>query len=163
MTKMIAIITPSVFTTCAAAFMAVVIFSAFAPILCAARPAPALNTDTVLDAIVEVENWNHYSIGAAGERGPWQITRGVWHQYSSKPFAWAECRDLDEKIECRRVARAHGRWIRTVLKDMSMEDSAYNFALIWTAGYGAVANQGASSEKKQYAQRVENCYQEIAR
>jgi hypothetical protein len=122
-----------------------------------------LNNDTVIDAIVEAENWDGHSIGANGERGPFSFKRATWQQYSSKPFFWADCTTLEQKTETRRVALRYAVWIRGVMHDMAMKQDAFTFALIWNAGFTRVIKGAASFEQRSYAKRVQVLYDDLAK
>lgn len=114
-------------------------------------PAP-LNPERALEAIVQVENWIPGTIGAAGERGRYQITPAVWRKHSRVPQAKASA------AEQLRVARAHLADIRTQLRAARFPDTPYFIGLAWTAGVAKTIARQASPAKRDYAARVENIY-----
>ena len=52
-------------------------------------PSPSIDGNRLLEAIRQVENWNG-RMGAAGERGVFQITPEAWAEATSMPFEWAD-------------------------------------------------------------------------
>lgn len=120
--------------------------------------------DLMVEAIRQVENWDGHSRGAAGERGPWQITPSVWDECSDKPFSWADGRSNSEKTETRRVAREKLYRISARLTHAGYLPDAYTVALVWSAGWDAFFYRhprSPSKAKRDYADRARNLYDEI--
>ena len=127
----------------------------------AATPKPACDIDLMVETLRQIENWDGRSLGAAGERGPWQFTPDVWHQYSTLPFSCAEGKSNAEKTEQRRVAREVVFAISERVKAARRTPDAYTVALIWGAGWSAYyygQPHKPSAKKRDYAQRAENLY-----
>jgi hypothetical protein len=123
-------------------------------------PKP-LDLTQVVEAIRQVEHWNGEDIGAAGERGPWQFTRETWLDFSKKPFWWASSHKREHKEEQHRVALAYITWIQEHLVNIPLKERAYAVALVYTCGYSAVKRGHISREKRDYAQRAQNIYDEL--
>lgn len=124
----------------------------------------AFDIDVMLEALRQVENWDGRSRGADGERGPWQITPAVWCKYSDKPFAWADGRSFDARIEQRRVAREHVYDITLWLESEKTNPTPFRVALVYCAGWSAYAHaipHKPSKAKRDYARRATNIYSEL--
>lgn len=144
---------------------AVVIFLCIAVITLSAHvarksPKP-LDLTQVVEAIRQVEHWDSSSIGQAGERGPWQLTRGLWFEYSKQPFWWASGPMRNHKAEQHRVAMAYVEWIHDHLVHIPLPPTANSVALVYTAGWSGVKHGKPSKAKRDYAQRVQNVYDEL--
>lgn len=123
-----------------------------------------IDIDLMLEAIRQVENWDGHSRGAAGERGPWQMTRPIWQVLTDKPFDWADSPNLDHQIESHRVAREWVYEIRKLLRNRKLVATPYNVALVWTSGWGVFSfyhPKPVSAAKKDYAQRATNLYLDL--
>lgn len=118
----------------------------------------ALDLDHLAEAIAAVENWDGSSIGAAGERGKYQISFSVWSQHTNKPFALAASNQPVAVAEQLKVTLKHLEWIIACLPGLKLRRTAFNIALVYTYGYGNVAARRFSREKHDYAIRVANVY-----
>lgn len=122
--------------------------------------APLLDNEKLLQAIALVENWDGESIGAAGERGPWQMLESTWKEYSddTMPFSkhvWIR------SAEAHRVLNAHASRIRDWMEAKSLPQTAWTFALFWKAGYGRVIHNRLRPADKAYAERAQNIYKTL--
>lgn len=127
------------------------------------RTKKPLDLVQVVEAIRQVEHWNGSAIGAANERGPWQMTYDTWSDFSNKPFWWAGSHARDCKAEQHRVALAYVTWIHDNLIHIPLNESAYSIALVFTCGYSGVKHGKPSRAKRDYAQRVQNIYDELTK
>jgi hypothetical protein len=117
-----------------------------------APPAFGWERSEVLEAIHQVENPNDtLRIGRRGELGPFQFRPTVWYTYTQKPFSLAA-----DRAEAQTVAEAHYEWIKRGLVRNGREISPYEIGLAWNAGLQATLSNRASSNSRQYAQRVAN-------
>jgi len=113
----------------------------------------ALDPARLADAIRPVENW-HGLDGRHGERGPYQITRGVWSMHMpGTPFAAAR-----QEGPGRACALKHIAWLARQLKAAGWPDNAHTIALAYNAGLTAVLTGKVPLESYDYALRVENLY-----
>lgn len=96
--------------------------------------------------------------GKHGELGRYQIQKQLWQQVSHLPF---EC--ATDPVAARKVAIRHLEWLERKLKDHeSLERSrVYLIALGWNAGPQAVLHVFATRNQRDYAQRVENLYNDM--
>ena len=117
-----------------------------------------LDNEMLRVTIVGKENWDGLSIGRSGERGKYQLTRGVWKSYSTEPFWWASSPEVLHREETERVATAHIAWCRAAVCNLGLKESPYSFALVWNAGYGTVFYGRITSAQRQYAEYFENLY-----
>ena len=143
---------------------AMVLLVGFVTIVHAAGGERELNVDAMVEALRQVENWDGHSRGAAGERGPWQITPAVWNQFSDQPFSYAESRAPWCRSETRRVAREYVLWIHRRLSDAKLPAGPFTVALVWTSGWNAYfyhSPHKPTRRKKDYAERARNLYKEI--
>jgi hypothetical protein len=115
--------------------------------------SPATDSDRLLNAIRQVEEWQGRD-GAAGERGPWQITKAVWMQHCP---AWGF-----EKARAQRYARVcaarHLDWLVAGLRRKGIEPVPYTLALAWNAGLTGATNGRAPRRAHDYADRVQALY-----
>lgn len=146
----------------------IVIFITVA-ILCvslrAAMPKPRCDIDVMVEALRQTENWDGHSRGAAGERGPWQITPAVWKRYSNLPFGCADGHSNADKTEQRRVAREFVYAIMHRLSLANRDRDAFTVATVWAAGWDCYfywTPHKPSKAKFAYARRAEALYGEIA-
>lgn len=140
-----------------------VIVSAF--VLCTAAMAKntpsstgAVNVPHLLDSIAGAENTKQWEIGPGGERSIYQISPAVWQTHSDLPFEQAS--RIGEKSQDRawNVAHKHIDWIRARLYLLELDDTPYSIALVWHAGYGRCMAKKIRAIDREYAQRVENIY-----
>lgn len=128
----------------------------------AASPRPPIDVNIMVDALRVTENWDGVSRGAAGERGPWQITRAVWMQYSNHPFTHCESKAfIDEQ---RLVVKFYVAEIISQLVINDQNDTPFAIALCWCAGPRCAIHHSprAPSEAKcEYASRAQNIYKEL--
>lgn len=128
-------------------------------------PEPA-DIDLMVESIRQVENWDGVSRGAAGERGPWQMTEPVWNQYSTLPFSCAEGKSNAEKTEQRRVARECLYAISQRLQAARRNRDALTVAVVYCAGWGCYfywQPHKPTRAKFAYAYRAENLYWDLWR
>lgn len=124
-----------------------------------------IDVELMADAIRMVENWDLRSPGAAGELGYWQITPGVWREFSSQPFMVAGLMTEAAETEQRRVAVAIILDIKNRLILIGRKPTPYLVALCYNAGFGcAIYHQPhfPSGRKIEYAHRAENIYREYS-
>ena len=104
-----------------------------------------INEKILLEAIAEVETGNRDGvIGAAGERGRYQLSRPIQRVVGGYDRAAAQ------------------RWMKVVLADMQKYDipiCAYNLAYIWNSGIHAVRKGRIPMSTYDYGARVNNIYQ----
>jgi hypothetical protein len=122
----------------------------------------AVDVDRMVRALAIVENSTGL-VGAAGERGDLQFLPEVWAMYSAKPFAWAHGSRPEMRREQARVARVHVAWILARLPGLRMGDSVWSVALMHNAGYGRVRDRRWLPRQRDFAERVTNVYEELAR
>lgn len=117
--------------------------------------APALGATEraeTLRAINWVENpTNHTRRGPKGELGPYQFRAQTWRLHTSRPFSLAIVREHADA-----VAIKHYEWIKQGLIEAGIEPSAYNIALAWNSGLGAVQRGRVPTVSYNYAERVAN-------
>lgn len=117
--------------------------------------------EKMVDVLREVENWDGKSVGAAQERGPWQITQTVWQQFSDTSFKQADRKSSAALREQRYVARECVIWIVGRLEKAGYSITPYNVALVWCAGWGSFHRHDPrrpSHLKQFYAERASNIY-----
>lgn len=119
-----------------------------------------LDLARMAECIRQVENSKLEHVGAAGERGLYQITPAVWHQHSSAPHHWASSSREVCRAETLRVVLAHLTHLRVQLacQRPPFPDTPYFVALAWGAGATATIERTASAEKRSYAARAQNLY-----
>ncbi len=127
-----------------------------------AAPKP-LDLDDVVEAIRQVEHWDGSSIGASGERGPFQFTKSTWSEFSKKPFWWASGYGWACREEQYATALRYVTWINDNLVHVPLRETAYSVALVYTCGYTAVKHGKPSREKRDYAQRVQTIYDQLTK
>jgi hypothetical protein len=105
-----------------------------------------------LRAINLVENpTNQTQVGRFGELGPYQFRPATWRMHTDKPFRLAIQRDVADE-----VAVKHYEWIKRMLDQAGIEPNAFNIAMAWNCGLGAVVQGRVPSVTYNYAQRVSN-------
>ena len=139
----------------------VILLVVTAPFVFAEADDPTLNLDRVKRSIRMVENWDGRSVGGSGEVGPYQIMPHVWVQFSEKPISWAYGSHPAQKAEQERVAAAIVDWIAERLTTLRLPRTARSIGLVWTAGYGNVKDRKYGKAKRDYAQRVQNIYDDF--
>lgn len=141
-----------------------ILLSVVAGVACAnVREQKPLDLALVVEAIRQVEHWDGRSIGASNEVGPWQVTPAVWREFSSKPIWWATIRSPECRAEQHAVALRHVTWINKHLFEIPLRESAYSIALVYTCGWKGVKHGNPSAAKRDYAQRVQNVYDELSK
>lgn len=127
-----------------------------------ASPRQPLDVNVMVDALRVTENWDGVSRGAAGERGPWQITRAVWMRYSHHPFDQSEPKVfIDEQ---RMVAKHYVTDIISQLLWNEQNETPFAIALCWCAGVSCAIHhrpRAPSEAKCEYASRAQNIYKEL--
>ncbi len=122
---------------------------------------PPLDNAKLIIAIRRVENWDGYSEGKHGERGPSQIKLITWKQHTKRAWRHALYMTTEDQLIYREVEDAHGSWIRDVIGSRRLPDTAYTFALCWRAGVHNVLDHNITPEERSYAQRASNIYQQL--
>lgn len=111
-----------------------------------------VNTEALLKAIAEVETGTtNFSracprIGRNGERSAWQIKKVVWDKLTSAKFQTAST----DAAHAKRVAHAHLENLKYRVLNIGKKPDPYTLAMMWNSG----------KNKKEYAARVLNLYQE---
>ncbi|HLP02222.1 MAG TPA: hypothetical protein VK163_09360 [Opitutaceae bacterium] len=128
-------------------------------LVCLAASLRAGEQWETLQAIHLIENpQNSPRPGAHGELGAYQFRQTTWRMHSRAPFRNALVRSHADQ-----VAVAHYDWLVQQLQRNGLRPSAYNIALAWNAGIGAVVSGRAPRASHQYAQRVVNIADELRR
>ena len=104
------------------------------------------------DAIRVVEDSGERERGNANEWGFWQHTPAVWKMHSDM-IQWNA-----PESEQRRVARAHVAYLAKRLEAAGVKATPYMIALAYGAGLSAAVGNSASPEKRDYANRAANIY-----
>ena len=128
----------------------------FAPVLTVLSPAAhAAQTAArwaTLEAIHNLENpYDRSTPGPYGELGPYQFREATWRQYSHEPFRHALNRCSSDQ-----VAIACYERLKSVLAQHGYPATAYNIALAWNGGIGAVLGRHPSHAARDYAERAAN-------
>lgn len=109
-----------------------------------------------LKAIDQVETGGRDdALGAAGERGRYQLSRSVWELHSKKPFAYAH-----NRMFAHAVAERHFDRLVHQLELANWPADAESIAAAWNAGLSATVNNHLTAATRDYAQRVANLYAE---
>ncbi len=109
-------------------------------------------TDTIAQQIAVVERApSSYKSGAAGERGPYQLTFSVWSQHTTLPFELA-----DHEVYAKPIAKLHLEWLKTNLIKAGFVPSTYRIALAWNAGLTTVIRHREKPRSIDFANRVRN-------
>jgi hypothetical protein len=128
----------------------------------AKQPAyPEVDDDLLLEAIRRVEHTARHQVGRAGERSEYQFIPAVWRQHSKFPIWRASSNKPECVAEQQRVARAHLSWIRVAMPRIGLSTTPYTLALVWNAGIGRVSRHETSLAQQDYANRVNNTYQNL--
>jgi hypothetical protein len=114
--------------------------------------ASAQSRFATLRAIHLLENpTNRSTPGPYGELGPYQFRSAVWYKYSQTPFRHALNRQASDY-----VAVCHYEWLKDQIESHGLSGSAYNIALAWNGGLGAVLRGHSPRAARDYAQRASN-------
>jgi hypothetical protein len=111
-----------------------------------------INESKLLHAIEMVENWKGRD-GQDGEKGPYQITERLWHQYTLLDFT-----DENVREHGREVALCHLDWLHLQMKKHGIPETSFSYAVAWCAGWNALKTGIYSKAKEDYAKRVQNIY-----
>ena len=124
--------------------------------------AQAKSDAALLEAIAQVESgMNRKAVGAAGERGMYQVGYAAWKDAEERlkaeghyRFPWSKWRDATAQDM---IAAAHLRRIRDNFKRIgNLAPTPEQLALVWNVGWsGAVARGFAPND---YAIRVGNLF-----
>jgi hypothetical protein len=124
--------------------------------------AQAKTDALLLESIAHVESgMNRKAIGAAGERGMYQVGHDAWKDAEERlkaeghyRFPWSKWRDATAQDM---IAASHLRWIRANFKRIGIASpTPEELALVWNVGWsGAVARKFRPNE---YAERVANLF-----
>ena len=117
-------------------------------------PPKPLDLERMLEAIKQVEAWDGKTRGKAGEWGPWQMTPEVWHYYTTKSMTWAT------PFQLRTNARRELVRLSEQIVCLRQPVTAFNLALAYGGGLRLIGRKEVPAAKLDYAQRVENCYQD---
>lgn len=104
------------------------------------HPDP-LDLERLVWAIKQVENWDGHTRGAMGEWGAMQMRPAIYKRYANDELGYVQ-KLVDE---ARSLNRLPTPWL---------------IGLLHNAGYPAVAKHRAHAAKLDFAQRVENCYED---
>ena len=124
--------------------------------------AAAASDATLLEAIAQVESgMNRKAIGAAGERGMYQVGREAWKDAEERlkaeghyRFPWSKWRDATAQDM---IAACHLRWIRANFKRVGKPDpTPEQIAVVWNLGWSAAVAR--SFKPNDYALRVANLF-----
>ena len=124
--------------------------------------AAAASDATLLESIAQVESgMNRKAIGAAGERGMYQVGRDAWKDAEERlkaeghyRFPWSKWRDATAQDM---VAASHLRWIRANFKRVGKPDpTPEQIAVVWNLGWSAAVAR--SFKPNDYALRVGNLF-----
>ena len=124
--------------------------------------AAAASDATLLESIAQVESgMNRKAIGAAGERGMYQVGREAWKDAEERlkaeghyRFPWSKWRDATAQDM---VAASHLRWIRANFKRVGKPDpTPEQIAVVWNLGWSAAVAR--SFKPNDYALRVANLF-----
>jgi len=124
--------------------------------------AQAKSDAALLQAIAHVESgMNRKAVGAAGERGMYQVGYAAWKDAEERlkseghyRFPWSKWRDATAQDM---IAASHLRWIRANFYRIGMTDpTPEQYAVVWNLGWSAaVACRFAPND---YALRVGNLF-----
>ena len=124
--------------------------------------AAAASDATLLESIAQVESgMNRKAIGAAGERGMYQVGREAWKDAEERlkaeghyRFPWSKWRDATAQDM---VAASHLRWIRANFVRVGKPDpTPEQIAVVWNLGWSAAVAR--SFKPNDYALRVGNLF-----
>jgi hypothetical protein len=124
--------------------------------------AAAASDATLLESIAQVESGqNRKAIGAAGERGMYQVGRDAWKDAEERlkveghyRFPWSKWRDATAQDM---IAASHLRWIRANFKRVGKPDpTPEQIAVVWNLGWSAAVAR--SFKPNDYALRVANLF-----
>ena len=124
--------------------------------------AAAASDATLLESIAHVESgMNRKAIGAAGERGMYQVGKEAWDDASARLkaeghyfFPWSKWRDATAQDM---IAASHLRWIRSNFHRIGMTDpTPEQLALVWNVGWTAARER--AFRPNDYAFRVANLF-----
>jgi hypothetical protein len=128
-------------------------------LLCLATSLRAGEQWETLQAIHLIENpQNSPRPGSHGELGAYQFRQSTWRMHTRAPFGNALVRSHADQ-----VAVAHYDWLAEQLRRNGFRPTAYNIALAWNAGIGAVVSGRAPRASHHYAQRVVNIADDLRR
>jgi hypothetical protein len=117
-----------------------------------AHGASAQSRFATLKAIHLLENpTNRTTPGPYGELGPYQFRSVIWYKYSQSPFRHALNREASDYVAVR-----HYQWLKDQIERHGLPSSAYNIALAWNGGLGAVLRGHAPRAARDYAERAAN-------
>lgn len=120
--------------------------------------AATLNVPALATALRQAEGYRGRD-GAAGERGPWQLTLAVWQKHMPGiPFAQARL-----EAPARACALKHIEWLHQELQKAGWQGSVYEIALAWNAGLTRTLEGRAPRASENFAVRVVNLYVEAVR
>jgi hypothetical protein len=129
--------------------------------------AAAASDATLLESIAHVESgMNRKAIGAAGERGMYQVGKEAWDDAAARlkaeghySFPWSKWRDATAQDM---IAAAHLRWIRANYARVGiLTPTPEQIAIVWNLGWSAaVARRFAPND---YALRVGNLFRSQAK
>ena len=118
-----------------------------------------IDVHRMIESLAAVENWDHISVGAKGERGRLQFMPATWKSFSKKPHAWAG--RLDDPRCIRETERVEYAYVITIMGEADrMFDvvTPYNIGLLHCAGYKACRDGRVTQAKVEFAERVDAIY-----
>ena len=124
--------------------------------------AQAKSDAAFLSAVAQVESGhNRKAIGAAGERGMYQVGKEAWDDASARlkaeghyAFPWSKWRDATAQDM---IAASHLRWIRSNFHRIGMTNpTPEQMALVWNVGWTAARQR--AFRPNDYAFRVANLF-----
>lgn len=123
-------------------------------------PEP-INLSKLHSALKGIEAWDGRSVGRAGERGPLQMKRTTWYDFSDRPHSWAAGGNPIRDAEAKRAETQYVLWLIEVCnKQIGRKPTPYMVGLIHNAGCGTVEHGRPNAHQRDFAQRVENLYYE---
>lgn len=132
------------------------VVTGLAPLPSAPSTSSSLDLSRLLRAIAWVESGNRDNlIGPCGERSRYQITRGVFHQYSKLPHEHCHGPYADW------IAWQHLVWLYNLLHNKQTREEVFTLAWAWRAGPTPILHNLFSWRNdifNDYATRVFNLY-----
>lgn len=127
-------------------------YAAASVALLLAAGAKAQSRAATLQAIHCLENpTDRTAPGRCGELGAYQFREATWQMYSQEPFSHALNRRASDDVAVR-----HYEWLKQQIESHGIPGSAYNIALAWNGGLGAVLRGQSPQAARDYAQRASN-------
>ena len=116
--------------------------------------AEPLDVERMIWALKLAENWDGHSIGKRGERGPLQFTASRWHELTVLHFSCAMHGGNVYDV----IAARHVLDLIAQCEQIGAHPTAYMIGALHNAGRAAVVSGRFPKAKKDFAQRVQNLY-----